>query len=134
MRYRLGFVVAVVAAAGCGPKLDISKTFKLPEEDGVVAYRLVPDPQSRDQKITVKVEVTGDPVDVFVLKAADVPAPIITSEKEKKEFEGKAFGFVRGTKSGTFTCTVPAKTNYEVVIILSGSTGTKTEGTVKLTN
>ena len=134
MRCRIGVLAAVLAVSGCGPKLDVSRSFKLPEEDGKVAYRLVPDPQSKDQKITVKVNVTGDPVDVFVLKASDVPEPILTTEAEKKMFEGKAFGFVRATTSGTVTCTVPAKTSYEVVIVLSGVTGTKTEGTVKLTN
>jgi hypothetical protein len=129
-------VALVIAgtAAGCGPKLDVTKSFKLPGDDGRVAYRLVPDPQSKGQNVTATVAVAGDPVDVFVLKAADVPDPIVTDEKEKKLFEEKALGHARATTGGTVTCTVPANTAYEVVIVLSGKTGAKAEGTVRVTN
>jgi hypothetical protein len=121
-----------LATAGCGPTIDVVKTFRLPDQ-GSVAYMLVLLPQSRDQTVTAAVEVTGDPVDVFVMNNADVPPEFDTTDAEKQRLEAKAYGSARGVTSGKVTCKVPAKVEARVVIVLSGKKGTKTEGTLKVT-
>jgi hypothetical protein len=137
MTLRVTVILAAVAsltACGCGAKLNVSKSFSLPTQEGP-AYVLVADPQPRDQEVSVSVEVTGDTVDVFVMKAPDLPADFtLVNEMERKGMEAKALGSARSTKSATVTCSVPANTDYRVVVLLDGKLGAKTQGTVKLTN
>ena len=83
--------------------------------------------------VAAVVDVTGDPVDVFLMNSADVPAELPTTDAMKKEYEAKALGSAREVRSGKVTGTVPANVELRVVIVLSTTKGTKTQGTLKLT-
>ena len=133
--FQTAIVFAFVTAIGCQAKLTVSKTIKVPSDEGIGNIQKMP-AQPSAQTITVSINVkSGSNVDVFVLPASLLPNDEVgTSPDEKKTWEEKGYGFKREMKSGSMTAKIPANVEYRVLIIQSDDAKEKSEVELKITN
>ena len=130
-----GFIVALIAAAGCQAKLTVTQSFKLPDEDSNIVKTFSMPAQPIAQTITVNVTVkSGSNVDVFVVPASLVGDTVGKEPNEKKKWEDKAYGSKRDLKFGSMTAKVPANSEFKVMFIQSDDAREKSEVEVKITN
>jgi hypothetical protein len=131
---RICVFILAIAVAGCQAKLTVSKSFTLPNENGISqTWDMPPQPSAQTIKVAVTVK-SGPNVDVFVVNASDVGDKIEASPKEKKMWEEKGYGFKRDVKSETVTVKVPANVAYKVHIMQVDDSKGKSELDVKITN
>lgn len=121
------FVLAV-GLSGCADKLKYDQSFSL-VQSGESEKLLSPPMQSSAQ--TIKVQVTAnEPVDVYIFLNKDVAQPLDLKAADRA---AKATSSKVGVTTDTLSVSIPAKTEYSVLIALSSKTK-KAEVTVKLTN
>jgi hypothetical protein len=120
----------LLATAGCGPaKLRSEHTFTVPSGDEVGKIVNLT-AQSVEQ--TVRVEVIADkPVDVFVILARDLPQG--DSDFTTEKLEPKAVAVKKNATQEVLTATIPAKTDWHVVVLAAAKT-LRATGTLKLSN
>lgn len=121
--------VGMIALSGCTDKLKYDQKFSLAQIGGEPEKVLSPPKQSSAQ--TVKIQVTAsEPVDVFVFLTKDVPQPLDLKDAERPT---KATGSKTGVTSETLSVSIPANTDYAVMIALPKKTK-KADVTVTMTN
>ncbi len=123
----VGCLLVLVAAAGCGAKLDIEKTLEVtPNEAKMVIIEKI----NREQKVRVQWKSEGGAVNVDCFL-----------EKDQKEVEGARLSGKKSDKvlaseekkeEAELVVTVPA--NNEAVVMVSSASGKNAKVKVKLTN
>jgi hypothetical protein len=117
--------VALVALAGCQPKLDYSR--KIDVEPGEV-QSVILDPIARKQKVKVRITSLGSQVTVAL-----VGGPEANAAKSKMLDGGEPannLGFKKGFENGELLAVVPANTELHVLVTSSK----KSTVEVKITN
>jgi hypothetical protein len=120
--------LALLVLTGCSAKLNIEKTFSLPEGTDPDKLLLF-DPQSREQSITVTVDAS-DSVNVGVFLKS-VTADL--RELSEPEREKKAAIFKKGIKQETLTVKIPANAEYTVLVSLAPKVA-KSSGKITVKN